>query len=173
MQELEDTCYICFERQNSMFLDCNHELCYKCWDEWCHHNDEERNNDYNCICPICRKGSTIDSNESSAVITYEGIHIRKGEFIPLQESEINALKNIDVFPDNINMIDIENIVNGQYYFIMPGSSNSLYFGCVQKIENNKIYLKDIYVIIREGRYFKSFPPNRIFDITDEIYIYSG
>ena len=171
MQELEDTCYICFERQNNMFLDCNHELCCKCWDKWCHNNDEVRNNDYNCICPVCRVENRI--NSSSTVITYEGITIRKGEFIPLQESEINALKNIDVFPDNINMIDIENIINGQYYFIMPGRSNSLYFGCVQKIENNRIYLKEIYVIMREGSYFKSFPPNRIFDITDEIYIYSG
>ena len=159
-------CCICYEKECDVFLDCNHELCYRCLTKWC----KTEKSVYRCPCPICRELSIIDSNNSLNIHTYNGITIPKGNILSLQDSERDILTGIDIFPDIINdNIDIVDVEIGKKYFIIYTSS-SIYYGTIYMIKDNRIYLKDVDVIIRSGRYFKSFPPNRII-VEDNIFIY--
>jgi len=166
---LDYICAICQENATDMFLECEHKICFRCWTQWCGYKNSSK---YKCSCPFCREMTIIDSKNSEDIHTFESnVHIEKGVFLPLQNEEKDVLETIDIFPDNISLdyIDYDDIILGKEYIIQI--SNSLYYGIINKIDNGYIYIKNRYSIMRDGRYFKSFPPNKIINNSTKVFIY--
>lgn len=154
-------------------MNCHHSLCFFCYRKISQECEESgKNTLYTIKCPQCRKIDNECTSSLYGIYKLKNIvNPKKGTCLAITTEEETAL--FELFDIRFNKkISKDHITkNITIAFTSPLSGNMFTLGRVSRIYDDYVYLSDVYLFQRDGKYYNSYPPNRIIQLINGMIIY--